>query len=61
MTTLQTGDMTSLRTIVVIGMHFFDPLPLMALVEVVHGPRTERSTVDAAVALQGASAKRRWW
>jgi len=34
-----------------VGMHFFNPVPMMALVEVVHGPRTERSTVEAAVAL----------
>jgi 3-hydroxybutyryl-CoA dehydrogenase len=34
-----------------VGLHFFNPVPLMALVEVVHGPRTESSTIDAAVTL----------
>ena len=34
-----------------VGMHFFNPVPVMALVEVVHAPRTEPSTIEAAVAL----------
>jgi 3-hydroxybutyryl-CoA dehydrogenase len=33
----------------VVGMHFFNPVPAMALVEVVRGARTAQSTVDAAV------------
>jgi len=35
----------------VIGLHFFNPAPLMALVEVVAGPLTAAEVVDAAVAL----------
>ena len=34
-----------------IGLHFFNPVPLMALVEIVHGPCAAPSTIDAAVAL----------
>jgi len=34
-----------------VGLHFFNPVPAMALVEVVHGPATAPETVDAAVAL----------
>jgi 3-hydroxybutyryl-CoA dehydrogenase len=35
----------------VIGMHFFNPVPVMALVEVVRGPETSETTVRAVVAL----------
>src|SRR5206468_11217521 len=34
-----------------VGLHFFNPAPLMALVEVVAGPATEPTVVDRAVAL----------
>ena len=34
----------------VVGMHFFNPVPLMALVEVVRGKETDPAVVDAAVA-----------
>jgi 3-hydroxybutyryl-CoA dehydrogenase len=35
----------------VIGMHFFNPVPVMALVEVVRGPATSDETAAAIVAL----------
>jgi 3-hydroxybutyryl-CoA dehydrogenase len=35
----------------VVGLHFFNPAPLMALVEVVAGPATDPAVVDASVAL----------
>jgi 3-hydroxybutyryl-CoA dehydrogenase len=34
-----------------VGLHFFNPVPLMALVEVVRGRQTGDSTVEATVAL----------
>lgn len=33
----------------VVGMHFFNPVPLMALVEVVAGPRTAPAVADATI------------
>lgn len=35
----------------VIGLHFFNPAPVMALVEVVAGPGTDPGVIDTAVAL----------
>jgi 3-hydroxybutyryl-CoA dehydrogenase len=41
----------------VVGMHFFNPVPVMALVEVVRGPETSEATVQAVVALAGELGK----
>lgn len=35
----------------VLGLHFFNPPPLMALVEVIHGDRTSPETIEKATAL----------
>ena len=35
----------------IVGMHFFNPVPLMALVEVVAGPATSPEVIDTVVAL----------
>ncbi|MEK9774660.1 MAG: 3-hydroxyacyl-CoA dehydrogenase NAD-binding domain-containing protein, partial [Quisquiliibacterium sp.] len=34
-----------------IGMHFFNPVPVMALVEIISGLRTSQETIDAVVEL----------
>jgi 3-hydroxybutyryl-CoA dehydrogenase len=41
----------------VVGMHFFNPVPVMALVEVIRGAQTAERTVDLAVALATAFGK----
>jgi 3-hydroxybutyryl-CoA dehydrogenase len=41
----------------VIGMHFFNPVPVMALVEVVRGRETSDETVEAIVELAGELGK----
>jgi 3-hydroxybutyryl-CoA dehydrogenase len=41
----------------VIGMHFFNPVPVMDLVEVVRGPRTSDETVREIVELTGELGK----
>lgn len=41
----------------VIGMHFFNPVPLMQLVEVVRGLATDDETVEATVALAKKAGK----
>jgi 3-hydroxybutyryl-CoA dehydrogenase len=41
----------------VVGMHFFNPAPIMQLVEVIAGPRTEPRLVDQIVALTRAVGK----
>ena len=41
----------------VIGMHFFNPVPVMTLVEVVRGPGTSDETVRAIVELSGELGK----
>ena len=42
---------TARRPHAFVGMHFFNPVAAMHLVEVVRGPQTDDATVDAAVAL----------
>jgi 3-hydroxybutyryl-CoA dehydrogenase len=41
----------------VIGMHFFNPVPVMALVEVVRGPKTSDATFETVQALSVALGK----
>ena len=40
-----------------VGMHFFNPVPMMSLVEVIRGHLTEDATVDAVAAFAKALAK----
>lgn len=41
----------------VLGLHFFNPPPLMALVEVIQGDRTSNATIEQATALMRALGK----
>ncbi len=41
----------------VIGMHFFNPVPVMSLIEVVRGELTSQATVDVIVALSKTLGK----
>jgi 3-hydroxybutyryl-CoA dehydrogenase len=41
----------------VLGLHYFNPPPLMALVEVIQGDRTSKDTLDKATALMRAMGK----
>jgi len=41
----------------VLGLHFFNPPPLMALVEVIQGDRTSEEAIDRATALMRAIGK----
>ena len=42
----------------VVGMHFFSPVPVMGLVEIVYGLRTAQETVDAVAAVGQHMGKR---
>jgi len=41
-----------------LGMHFFSPVPVMPLVEVIRGADTDPETVEAVIGLAGALGKR---
>jgi len=41
----------------IIGMHFFNPVPVMKLVEVIKGLSTSQRTMDRTIALAGAMGK----
>jgi len=41
----------------VLGLHFFNPPPLMALVEVIQGDRTSEATIESATALMRSMGK----
>jgi len=41
----------------VLGLHYFNPPPLMALVEVIQGDRTSKETIDKATALMRGMGK----
>jgi len=45
------------RPVRFVGLHFFNPVPVMKLVEVVAGLRTSPATMEAAVALAAAVGK----
>lgn len=40
-----------------VGMHFFNPVPMMALVEIIRGLQTSESTIDAVTELAKALGK----
>jgi 3-hydroxybutyryl-CoA dehydrogenase len=40
-----------------VGMHFFNPVPVMSLVEVIRGLKTSEATVDAVVAMSKVLGK----
>lgn len=40
-----------------VGLHFFNPVSMMPLVEIIHGPHTHRATIDRAIALTQAIDK----
>ena len=42
----------------VVGVHFFNPVAAMPLVEIVHGPRTSKQTLAAAEEFAGALGKK---
>ena len=44
-----------------VGLHFFNPVPLMALVEVVRGRQTDDATVEATAPSPSAWARHPSW
>ncbi|MFN8423453.1 MAG: 3-hydroxyacyl-CoA dehydrogenase NAD-binding domain-containing protein [Anaerolineae bacterium] len=44
-----------------LGLHFFNPAPLMPLVEVIRGPATDAAVVDVVVPPRAAGVRRRCW
>lgn len=45
------------RPELVVGMHFFNPVPVMPLLEIVRAEKTSGATIDAAVAVAGRLGK----